>query len=71
MYTVRIRREGNEFIARDMQRDWRTRCKIEGAPTAGRELAEHLFHREEIGDVRIVHGLTEVDILENSDAAAR
>lgn len=70
MYTVRIVAEsrpiGMEYVAYDRQGNWRTRGKANPANLlTGRELAEWLFHKEEIADVCIgSDGQTEVLIRE-------
>ena len=49
-YDVKINYENGEYIARDIQGSWRARCPAE-REMHGRELVEHLFHKEEIGRV--------------------
>ena len=62
-YQVVIRLEGNEYVARDANGDWRTRGSADKAPaTSGRALAEYLFHANEIAAVDVVNGETVVTI---------
>jgi hypothetical protein len=46
-YKVKIVREKNEYVARDKNGDWRTRGEYDRDRT-GRDLAEYLFHSNEI-----------------------
>lgn len=56
MYNVTFRRENfrgrDSFVARDAAGAWRAYGAVEDCTgTAGRELAESIFHAEEIGEV--------------------
>jgi hypothetical protein len=64
MVTIRFNEATNEFIAYDRNGEWHTRCDASKAPaTEGRELAEYMYHKDEIGNVSIVNGETQVEIL--------
>lgn len=67
MYRVTIRKEPRTTWARDDNGHWRAHCDTEGSPPHGRELAEWIFHREEIGSVRVEGDATIVEILEGDE----
>lgn len=47
-YIVTVRHEGPQFIARDANGDWRTKGAYDPSLTSPRQIAEYLFHAEEI-----------------------
>lgn len=65
-YTVTIRQEGSDYIARDKNGTWRTRGSADTSPGLnGRKLAEYLFHAEEIARVTLAtDGSTVAEIFE-------
>lgn len=70
MYRVTFRRERNNFVARDDNGDWRAygRCDLCLSDT-GRELAESIFHVDEIESVDVVDGVTTAVIREPNSRA--
>lgn len=66
----------DQWVARDQQGNWRAFGAVVSGPDAlgveeaerlfqrkGQELAEYLYHRDEIGKVEIVNGGTVVEVL--------
>jgi hypothetical protein len=58
MYIVTIRDEGKQFVARDSnntKRAWGDVAGFTGSvrSRSGRDLAEYLFHKEELGNVKV------------------
>lgn len=56
-YIATIRREtfngADCFVARDSDNQWRTYCHAADAPAKGRKLAEWMYHKCEIGSVKV------------------
>ena len=48
MFKVTVEIEGNEYVARTNDGDWHTRGKIQEQELTGMELAEYLYHSDEI-----------------------
>ena len=69
-YRVKIRRErfrgADSFVARDANNDWRAYGAAVNTPMTPQEIAEYLFHREEIAAVGVdtVTGEVFADIIE-------
>lgn len=66
MYTVTIKREGNNYVARDANGDWRTRGIVDKERT-GMDLATYLFHEIEIVEAETLDGVTVATIREADD----
>lgn len=66
-YIATIRREGTRYYAYDEKGDWRAYGDAADAPaTSGRLLAEFLFHPQEIASVKVMNGVTCVEIIDFS-----
>jgi hypothetical protein len=69
-YRVKIRRErfrgSDSFVARDANNDWRAYGDAVNTPMTPQDVAEYLFHREEIAAVGVdtVTGEVFADIIE-------
>jgi hypothetical protein len=66
MYTVTIKKEGSEYVARDSNGDWRARGKFDKERT-GMDLATYLFHEIELVGISTENGVTTATIKEAYD----
>jgi len=66
MYTVVIKKEGSEYVARDSSDDWIARGVVDKERT-GIDLATYLFHEIEIVEAETLNGLTVATIREADD----
>jgi len=66
MYTVVIKKEGSEYVARDLSDDWIARGVVDKERT-GIDLATYLFHEIEIVEAETLNGLTVATIREADD----
>lgn len=66
MYSVTIKREGSEYVARDSNDDWIARGVVD-KERSGMDLATYLFHEIEIVEAETLDGLTVATIREAHD----
>lgn len=66
MYTVTIKQEGSEYVARDTNDDWRA-LAVADKERSGLDLALHLFHEIEIVKIAEKDGVTIATIREAHD----
>jgi len=66
MYTVVIKKEGSEYVARDSNGDWRARGVVDNECT-GMDLARYLFHEIEVIEAKTFDDMTVATIREADD----
>lgn len=61
-YCVTVRREGDLWVARDRNGDWRCRCGVWHGKTAA-EAMRAMFHADELGSVEANDGDTATAVI--------